>query len=200
MKKITLILGVLMFVSGMLSTAPAALIDAVSASGTGTYNNSPDLLIDHNIPGEGTWWTADTNVWWYGTDPVFTIDLGSTYKVEDVVVSVDNNDDYEVQYSLNSTNWITLFAIDASYGDIPEAPGGMDTMSTSAVDSEYVSQIDFTPVQARYLRIYATAGDNSYAVAEVEAYGQPVPIPGAVWLLGSGLFGLVVARRKKRSI
>ena len=33
-----------------------------------------------------------------------------------------------------------------------------------------------------------------------EIQGSPVPIPGAVWLLGSGLFGLVVARRKKRSV
>ena len=30
--------------------------------------------------------------------------------------------------------------------------------------------------------------------------GSPVPIPGAVWLLGSGLLGLTVARRKKTSL
>ncbi len=177
--------------------ASAALIDADSASGTGTYNNSPDpLLIDHVIPNEGTYWRADTNVWWYGTDPVFTIDLGSTYKVEDVVVSVDNNDDYEVEYSLDNTTWTHLFSIDNTYGEIT---WGMDTMSTDFTDPEYVSQIDFTPVQARYLRIFATDGDYMYAVAEVEPYGQPVPIPPAIMLMGTGLLGLAGYSRKRFS-
>jgi hypothetical protein len=34
--------------------------------------------------------------------------------------------------------------------------------------------------------------------AQSDPYASEVPIPGAVWLLGSGLIGLAVARRKKR--
>ena len=34
------------------------------------------------------------------------------------------------------------------------------------------------------------------ALAELPVYGSPVPLPGAVWLLGSGLLGLVGLRRK----
>ncbi len=200
MKKFLVTLMVIMFVVGAASSASTALIDAVSASGSGTYNNSPNpLLINHVIPEEGTWWTSSTNVWWNGTDPVFTIDLGSIYLVEDVVVSVDNNDDYEVEYSLDNTTWTHLFSIDDTYGDIPESPGGMDTMSTDSSDGEYVSQIDFTQVQARYLRIFSTDGDNMYAVGEVEAYGQPVPIPSTIMLMGTGLLGLVGYNRKRFS-
>ena len=180
-----------LFFVGAAVEAYSALSDAVSASGTGSYNNSPDpLLINHVIPSEGSYWKSDTNVWWQGTGPQFTIDLGSTFLVEDVVVSVDNNDDYEVDYSLDNTTWTKLFFIDKTYGEIPVSPGGMDTMSTDSADTEYVSQIDFTKVKARYLRIFAAGGDNCYAVGEVEAYGQPVPLPSTIMLMGTGLLGL----------
>ena len=196
MKKHLLVFCMVMFVLGAANMASAVPINAVSASGTGTYKNSPDLLIDGVIPSEGTWWTATTNVWWYGTDPVFTIDLGALYSVEDVVVSVDNNDDYNVSYSLNNINWFNLFTIDRTYGDIPVIPGGMDTMSTILGDPEYVSQIDFSPVQARYLKISATGGDNFYAVAEVKAYGTHVPEPSTILLIGVGLLGLAVYNKR----
>lgn len=39
-----------------------------------------------------------------------------------------------------------------------------------------------------------TGNANGYIVE----YVAPVPIPGAIWLLGSGLAGLIGARRKKK--
>jgi len=41
-------------------------------------------------------------------------------------------------------------------------------------------------------------GDHNFALASLTV-SSPVPIPGAVWLLGSGLVGLVGLRRKFRS-
>ena len=61
---------------------------------------------------------------------------------------------------------------------------------------EYVSGIDFSTVTARYLKIYATGGDNILLRVRVNSYGSPVPLPGAVSLLGSGL-GFLAWRRKR---
>ncbi len=38
---------------------------------------------------------------------------------------------------------------------------------------------------------------NSFTITNI-SHAEVVPIPGAVWLLGSGLLGLVVVRRRKR--
>jgi hypothetical protein len=43
---------------------------------------------------------------------------------------------------------------------------------------------------------WSSVGGYSFAF---ELYGNPVPLPGAVWLLGSGLLGLIGLRKKLRS-
>jgi hypothetical protein len=105
MKKFLMVLCTAMLIFGMVGSAGAALINPVSVTGTGSYHHSADLLIDGFIPGEMTWWQASTNVWWVGSDPAFTIDLGALYTVEDVVLQVDNNDNYHVSLSTNGTLW-----------------------------------------------------------------------------------------------
>ena len=77
-----------------LSRAQASQIIPVSATGTGTFNGSPSLLIDNSIPPEYTWYNtpgivSSDNA---NPNPQYTIDLGSLYQVEDVTVSVDNID------------------------------------------------------------------------------------------------------------
>jgi len=37
-----------------------------------------------------------------------------------------------------------------------------------------------------------------FSWATSPTFSAPVPVPGAVWLLGSGLAGLVVLKRKKK--
>lgn len=172
----------------------AAQIPAVSASGAGSYTNSPGLIIDNIIPAEGSGWTSSTNVYWHGTDPIFTVNLGGVYTVEDVLIQVDNNDSYQVRYSLDNVNWTGLFTISSGYGEVG---WGMDTMSTQSGHPEYISQLDFVPVLARYLQVQATGGDNAYALSEVQAFGSPVPIPGAFYLLGTGCAALAGLRRRR---
>ena len=196
MKKLLVFLCAMLLVFAITpSLGQATLIPASSASGTGFYNNSPNLLIDGIIPGQGTLWNLNTNVWWNGTGPIFTIDLGGLYYVEDIILSVDNNDSYDVDYSVNNSDWSSLFSLSSAYGEVN---WGMDTMGTIAGDSEYVWQINFSvPVEAQYLRIYAIGGDNSYAVGELQSYGEPVPEPATMLLLGFGLIGLAGIGRKK---
>lgn len=49
----------------------------------------------------------------------------------------------------------------------------------------------------RYIKVESRAG---YPMAEIDGFADvaPVPIPGAVWLLGSGLAGLIGIRRRQR--
>lgn len=183
-------LTALFLLSSAISTAQAestTLITPVAVSGTGNYNNSPDLIIDGVFPAEGSIWTGATNVHWVGSTPVFTLDLGSIYQITDVTLSIDNNDDYVLQWSANSVAWENLFTISKFYGEIGS---GMDTMSTDHNNPEYIPGLDFSVVQAQYLRFFATGGDNLYSVGEIQAFGSPVPVPAAAWLFGSGLIGL----------
>ncbi len=182
----------------LAGTANAALITPASITGTGTYNNSADLITDGTYPVEWSVWTGATSVWWYGTTPTFTIDLGALYALEDVVLSVDNNDSYSVMSSTDGSSWSTLFIIDRTYGDVG---WGMDTMSSIAGDTEYVPGIDFATQNARYLLLSAVSGDNAYAIGELQAYGTlaattAVASPATLALFGLGLCGLQLLRRK----
>jgi len=186
-------------------SAPLAFcqIVPVSATGTGTFTNSPSLLIDGVIPAETTVWTDAQNVNWVGSAPQFTIDLGNVFNVTGVLWSVDNNDSYRLQYSTDNVTFNTLFTIAVSDGNIQPSPGGMDTM-TSFANPEFVPSMAFAPVDARYLKVFAVDGDGLYAIGEVQAFGQlsgnpgAVPEPGTYGLLGvAALAGLIAVRRRQ---
>ncbi|MFZ5994501.1 MAG: PEP-CTERM sorting domain-containing protein [Thermodesulfobacteriota bacterium] len=184
------------FITWITGTAEAIQLTPSSVTGTGTFNNSVSILYNNYIPPEGTLWTTNT-VWWYGTSPTFTFDYGMTFHIEDIHLSIDNNDTYRVDYSPDNQNWSELFTIASSYGEIG---WGMDTMNTIFGDPEYISQIDFVnPISAQYLRIYATGGDNKYSVGEFQAFGTtPVPEPATMLLFGTGIAGLAGTRLKRR--
>ena len=196
------ILSSLIATGALLGTvsAQAALLDASSVSATGSYNNDLSQLTDGFIPNENSGWTSNT-VWWNGTATSFTFDLGATYSLEDLRVSLDNNDTYAISYSLDGLSWESLIDLTNSMGEIG---WGMDTFSTDSSNAEYVAAIDFGAVEAQYLSIAAIGGDNSYSIGEFEVYGsaistsQPgtVPLPGTLALMGLGLAALRLARKK----
>ena len=80
---------------GMAGAAGAGYIPPVAITGSGSYNNSATLIIDGALPAEGTS-LQDHSLcaWWTGTTPFFVVDLGGQYQVQDIVVQVDNNDNY----------------------------------------------------------------------------------------------------------
>lgn len=161
----------------MIVQSLGATITPVSAIGSGAFNNLANLLIDGVIPAEATAWTQPTNIWWNGTRPTFTINLGNIYKVDDVTVSVDNSGSYRMQYSVDNAICNTLFIIGVADGEISF---GMDTMSSDSTHPEHIANIEFASVQARYLRLFALSGDNNYAAAEIMPEG--IPLPTAAWL------------------
>lgn len=184
----------LLAILAFTGAAGAAQITPASITGYGTFNNSASLIINNTIPAEGTWWTDPPCVWWENTGAYFNIDLGQTYTVQDMLIQVDCNDTYVIRHSLNGASWTTLATILESYGEIFP---GMDTMTTSA-GAEYVSQIDFSAVTARYIQLQGAAGDVKYSISEAQFFGSPVPVPGAAGLLALGLAGLAAYGRKRR--
>jgi hypothetical protein len=54
----------------------------------------------------------------------------------------------------------------------------------------------FSSIVDDYSEMTLYLGNDQTELGFYAVQGNPVPIPGAVWLLGSGLFGLVVTRRR----
>ena len=192
MNKLKTIIGTT--VLSLVSVAAySATLTPVSVTGAGGAYFNLSNINDGYVPAERADWRSNTT-FWNGTDRVFTFDYGSLFNIDDVLVSVDNNDGYGVQWSADNSHWNDLFQITSSMGDVG---WGMDTMTTFP-SAEYISAINFSSVQAQYLRIFAVNGDNSYSVGEFTAYGTPVsavPIPAAALMFFPALLGFLGFRR-----
>lgn len=195
MKKILLLISLIAF----SASANAIPLPPVSATGTGSFNNFTGLIADGVIPNEGSHWQNSTNVWWGDSLSAFTVDFGMVYTIVDVLISIDNNDEYEVMFSENGSTWNQLFKVLVGHG---EMGGGMDTMSTLFGHGEYVSGIDFAAVDARYLRVQASGGDSRYSIGELQALGDmvghSVPDSGSTAFLAFAAFGVIAGIRKQQ--
>gem|GEM_PF-1461967 len=172
MKRILTILCALImvgFISGRDSRAEVRKISPKQVSGHGNYSNSPDLIIDGKLPKETTSWTGPQCVYWNGIKARFVIDLGRVEQVSGILVQVDNNDDYRVDYSTDGRKYFRLTDIKKGYGEIN---WGIDTLSSIPGHPEYISQMAFTPVKARFIKFYAAGGDNSYCLSELQVFGE----------------------------
>ena len=195
MNKLKMMIGTTVLSLVSISAYSATLLP-VSVSGTGGSFYGLDHISDGVVPNEFGDWRTNTT-YWNGTDRIFTFDYGSLFNIDDVLISVDNNDAYKVQWSADNSHWNELFQITTNMGEVWN---GMDTMTTFA-GAEYISALNFSSVQAQYLRIFATGGDNSYSVGEFTAYGSDVsavPIPAAALMFAPALAGLFGFRRNAK--
>lgn len=144
------------------------LIRPRSVEGEGIYKNRIQLLIDGQMPAEGSAWNGDFCVHWEYKETYFVFDLGGIFQVGGILLQVDCDDDYQIDYSLDGEQYSALLTISASDGEVAT---GMDTMSTVLNDPENVPEWKFSPVQARYIKIYAAGGNNAYSVSEVQVFG-----------------------------
>jgi hypothetical protein len=149
------------------------IIQPALITSTGEFENDMNLIIDGRIPFEESEWNDAQNVFWEDPEVSFIIDLGQIYEVTGIVIQVDTNDDYRIEYSVNSVDYIVLTEILSSDGEVL---GGMDTMSSIPDHPEYVEDLEFFPLRARYLRIYATEGDGRFSISEFQVFGyRPSP-------------------------
>ncbi len=152
------------------------------------------------------------SVWWQSDYLNITVDLKEIFLIQDILLQVNDNDIYQVDYSIDNLNWSNLFTINPNDGEIR---WGMDIMSSDALNSEYVANLDFDAVNARYLRLSASGGDHLYAISELQLFSydtlsrtqaltkvSPVPEPSSILLFGLGtlvLFASIHRRQKKTS-
>jgi hypothetical protein len=216
MKKVLLSFAIVLMFASMGSAAPMIAFDDVTAQGSfrewspggSVLHNSWGRVTDGYFPPQWTYWLQDTTH--FGREAsqgYLTFDLGGLFSVEDVTLSLDNNDTYYVDYSLDNLAWARLFMVHSSYG--PNI-NGTDIFSTVAGHSQYDNRINFGAVDAQYLRIWADygQGDGAYSIGEFQAFGtalaqedpdpEAVPEPSTMLLLGAGLAGLALMRRKTR--
>lgn len=144
-------------------------ITARSVEGEGIFTNSVQLLIDGQSPPEGSPWNSENNIYWEQTDAYFLLDLGGEFLVSGLLVQVDGNDDYNIDTSLDGIDYIPLVQIRGDQGDIAS---GMDTISTVPGDPNFVADLEFEPVSARFIKVSAVAGDSKYALSEIQAFGD----------------------------
>lgn len=189
MKKALLMLALALLGSTTAVAAPVSVVE-VSATGKGNpIGNGPALIADGVIPDEGSAWNGTASAYWRGEGKSITLTFDQVYELHDLVLSVDHNDNYLVEVSLDEVSWSELLFVPWYRG---ERGQGMDTFSTRAGDPEYAGEldlwlltlpaIDFDPVIARYARISGVGGrrilgfgpDNNYAVGELAFYGKPV--------------------------
>lgn len=176
---------------GVLGMAHAGVAPVLGVSAVGTSVGDLVVLHDGVFPTEGTSWTDVSTVNWTGFGTSFTLDLGQVYVVSALDVSVDNNDDYLFEYSLDGSSWATLAKALAAEGNVG---WGLDTMSSDPASAAFVAGLGIAqPVSARYIRASATAGDSLNSIGEIQISGVPVVPEPATWslvLAGAAVVGV----------
>jgi hypothetical protein len=169
-----------------------ALGKAVTASGT-VQGAALSTLVDGVFLPDQTQWQTGT-VYWTNPGVQIFIDLLGSYQITGFIAQVDNNDTYRLSYWDAVTSvWIT--ALDFSPTDL----WGVRTFPNHADNSE--QHLFTTPFTTSLLRFEALAGDAAYSASEIQLFGTlastTVPEPASVLLIGSGLAGLAVLRRRR---
>ncbi len=162
----------ILFVVCFVAFAGSTWAGEISIKGNGEFNNNAKLIIDGEFAEQGSAWDNEKCVWWNGTSPYFIIDLGEIYEVHDFLLQVDNNDDYKIDYSADGTTFTPLVTVKAVYGEIEY---GMDTVSSAPGNTDFIEGMAFEPVNARFIKIYAAEGDDSYSISEIQFTMNPVP-------------------------
>ena len=185
-------------VSGLLAVSlntHAANLNPVSVMASGSYSGNLSNLTDGYFPPDTTLWNATPMVAWTAAATSFVFDFGSQKLLQDVTLTVDNNDFYFLQVSNDGVQWNALTTVMAFDGLVN---GGMDTFSSQSNSPDYSALIDFQPQTARYVRLSAVAGDGLYSAGEVSFSGvSAVPEPEALVLMLAGVGVAAVGARRR---
>jgi len=166
---------------------------------TGDIPAAPSTLVDGIFRPLHSQWNQNT-VFWDAHDDAdngqyIKFDLGGVYSIDSFIAQVDDNDAYILSYwNMGSNSWETAW-------DIPNYTSGNWGMTTRPDPTNNLLAYDIGSIittNALKLEGNLLNGDKYFAVAEIQAFGAPVPEPATFILLGSGLAGLAFYRRKRK--
>jgi hypothetical protein len=188
MKKILLAgLAVGLMMLGMVGTVSAtsnvALSGTATQSSTGYWNfwATADKAIDGNTNGD--YWAGSVShtnnefAWWQ-------VDLGQAYSIDQINIfnRTDCCGDRLVPFTLSVLKSNGDVAWSATRTELSGNP------LTFSLDDEI----------GQFVKIQLNTSDW-LQLAEVQVFADPVPEPATMLLMGTGLAGLIGARRKKKS-
>lgn len=194
MKRPSLRLACLALLAPLTGAPALAALPPIVGVGCSTQVTGCAFAADDVFPAEGQQWQTQT-AWWTGFEGAVTFTLAEPLVVTGLKVSLDNNDSYQIDASLDGDLWSPLATIGAGIGNVG---GGMDTFSTNPVDPFFTAGIVFTPGPAAYIRITAFGGDSLNSVGELQVFTTPIPEPGTWALMAGGLLATVAGARRRR--
>jgi PEP-CTERM motif len=177
--------------AALLAALPAG---AATVSCTSNVTDCANALNGHT-PDEYAHWSQQT-AYWTGLSDSVTVDFGAATFVGGLTISLDNNDSYLVESSLDGSHWSTMLTVNDNQGDVWY---GMDTFSTLVGHAQYDATLAFSAGSARYLRVSAFGGDSLNSVGEIGVAVSAVPEPASAALMLGGLALLGGAARRRRA-
>lgn len=176
------------------STGNYGILRPGSPWGPGSTPASQPALVDGAFMPENTQWNNGS--WWWDEDlsvnpgiagyprPMgVDITLNGTYTMNRFVVQADDNDSYRIEW-WDGAAWQLAWNIPA-----------VNTFGLVTRDSGILG----TSITTDKLRLYATGGDNYYAISEVQAFAPEIPEPGTLAIAALALVGLGARARRWRA-
>jgi len=189
MKKL-MIIGALLCASIVPYSVNAALVNLATAGTASQSSTGWGGVANRAIDGDtnGNYWGGSVSHTLYNKGAWWTVDLGTVNNIQqidiwnrtDCCANRLTNFTVSVLNSTFNSVWSQVFSGTASTHEIFNVIGGINGQ--------------FVKVQLN--------GTNYLQLAEVQVFGSPsaVPVPAAVWLMGSGLLGLMGFSRKNKKL
>lgn len=139
-------------------TNKLGVLTAKVSAYNGNFKGNYHLLADGDFASNGSVRTNAKSVYWDDPkDVYFVLDLGEVRQINGFNISNHNTDTYVLEWSVDGEKFHYLSTIENSWGRVEGySDYRMETFSTNPNHKGYEPRIKFAPVQARYIKVYAT--------------------------------------------